>query len=140
MRKITRIVVHCAASTPGMNTSAADIRRWHVDENGWRDIGYHYVITRDGTLETGRPLEQAGAHVAGFNADSIGICLSGGLNDDHQPDANYTRHQFKTLENLLIHLSSKFPAADVCGHRDLDDGKSCPCFDVSEWWQGGNDA
>lgn len=137
MRKINQIVVHCAATKPSMNVDAQTIRRWHVEENGWRDIGYHYVIKRDGTLETGRPESQQGAHAAGHNAHSIGICLAGGLDEDNQPDSNFTRHQFTTLENLLNQLLGRYSGAVVCGHRDLADAKACPCFDVHQWWRGG---
>jgi N-acetylmuramoyl-L-alanine amidase len=81
MRKINRIFVHCSDTPTGRDVSAADIKRWHTDPkpkgNGWRDIGYSHVIRIDGTIELGRPVEQVGAHVAGHNSDSIGICLVG---------------------------------------------------------------
>lgn len=139
MRDINRIVIHCAATKPSMDIGAAEIRRWHVDGNGWRDIGYHFIIRRNGRLERGRPVPEAGAHVAGHNADSIGICLVGGLNEQGQPDANFTRAQWRELDSLVQALAAGYSITEVCGHRDLDSRKACPCFDVSAWRQGGAD-
>jgi hypothetical protein len=79
--KTNWIVLHCSATRASqVNIGAKDIRRWHKDK-GWADIGYHYVIKRDGTLEKGRALDAVGAHVEGHNSDSVGVCLVGGLND-----------------------------------------------------------
>ena len=56
MRPISEIIVHCSATRPewcASTTTAAkvaEIRRWHVSDRGWRDIGYHYVIDRNGVL------------------------------------------------------------------------------------------
>jgi len=137
MRAINRIVIHCAYTKPSMAIGAADIRRWHVEENGWRDIGYHFVIRRDGTLEKGRPVEQAGAHVAGHNGDSLGVCLVGGMSEQGQPDCNFTRAQWQQLDSLVQSLAKAYGVSAVCGHCDLDNRKPCPCFDVKSWWQGG---
>ena len=70
------LVVHCSATRPEMDVGVEDIRRWHLAK-GWSDIGYHYVITRNGTPQTGRPEGEIGAHVHGYNARSVGINLSG---------------------------------------------------------------
>lgn len=56
MRKIDEIIVHCSATPEGRDVSMADIRRWHVEERGWSDVGYHFVVTLDGTVHIGRPL------------------------------------------------------------------------------------
>jgi N-acetyl-anhydromuramyl-L-alanine amidase AmpD len=118
-----------------MDIGAADIRGWHKMK-GWSDIGYHYVIRRNGELETGRPLERAGAHVRGHNKNSVGVCLIGGVDDRGNPEANYTKEQWERLQAIVNILSHKFPSADVMGHNDLYSGKACPCFDVKEWWYG----
>ena len=78
MRKITEIIIHCADTPERRDVRAADIRKWHVKDNGWNDIGYHYVIDLDGTIEAGRDLETIGAHCKGHNQNSIGICYIGG--------------------------------------------------------------
>jgi N-acetylmuramoyl-L-alanine amidase len=128
---ITKIVVHCAYTPASMDIGADEIRRWHVQDNGWRDIGYHYVIRRDGTLETGRPENEQGAHVRGHNKGSLGICLVGG-----KPGANFTRQQWAALEKLVNGLTVKYPQALVMGHNNLDSGKTCPTFDAVAWWYG----
>jgi len=84
MRPINEIIVHCTATRAdwwaGKRTSekVAEIKRWHVQDRGWNDIGYHYLIDRDGTVANGRALEKIGAHVAGHNTGTIGISLFGG--------------------------------------------------------------
>ena len=133
-----------------MDVGVEEIRRWHLAK-GWSDIGYHYVITRNGTLQTGRPEGEIGAHVHGYNARSLGICLVGGLDGNGQPANNFTAAQLRTLRAALKSLNKKYPGAVVLGHRDLSpdtdgDGivsqhewlKACPCFDVRSWFTGGN--
>lgn len=127
MREIKQIVVHCADTYASMDIGAEEIRKWHVEDNGWSDIGYHYVIRRNGAIEHGRPLEKSGAHVRGHNKHSIGICLVGG-----KPDFNFTLPQILSLKSLLNELTGAYLNAVVCGHRDLDDSKTCPNFDVNQ--------
>lgn len=129
MRPIEGIVIHCADTPPGMDIGAADIRQWHK-EKGWRDIGYHYIIRRSGEVETGRPIEEPGAHVKGHNARTIGICMVGGRHGH----ADYTRQQWAALEALVIDLTNRFPGVTVKGHTDYDGAKTCPNFNVQEWW------
>ena len=133
MRNINRIVIHCSYTPPSMDIGAETIRDWHVNDNGWDDIGYHYVIDRTGGIEQGRPLEVPGAHVRGHNHDTIGICLVGGMSDDHKPESNFTHWQWDALDALLGELEAKLGKLDVVGHRDLDPSKDCPCFNVQAW-------
>jgi len=135
MRKIDRIIVHASATKPDQNITAKNIERWHVEDNGWRAIGYHYVIRRDGTLEKGRDIHEAGAHALGYNANSIGVCLVGGVDKFNSPEQNYTANQYYTLKKLLDVLCVTFPDADIIGHNDVSD-KACPVFNVGEWWNG----
>ena len=61
------IVIHCSATKPSMDhVDAKEIDRWHR-QRGWRKIGYHWVIRRDGIVEEGRELGEVGAHARGFN-------------------------------------------------------------------------
>lgn len=130
MREINRIIVHCSATKPSMDIGVEDIRRWHIDR-GWSDIGYHWVITRDGTVEKGRSEKVAGAHARGHNQDSIAICLVGGINEDGQPDCNYTAAQYKALNDTINGIYGRYNIHEVLGHRDLKGvTKACPCFDV----------
>lgn len=133
-RTINAIIVHCSYTPTSMDIGVETIRDWHVNDNGWNDIGYHYVITRAGEVEVGRPLELAGAHVRGHNDDSIGVCLIGGMSEDKtQSECNFTHWQWDALEVLLDDLEARFSRPDILGHRDLDRAKDCPCFNVRAW-------
>ena len=134
MRKIDFIIIHCSATKADQDIGLNDIDRWHRAK-GWLSCGYHYVIRRDGTVEEGRKEKEAGAHCAGKNAHSIGICLVGGLAEDNKtPEANYTQAQMDALFDLTEHLKFRYPQAEVKGHNDFTSKKTCPNFDVSAWW------
>lgn len=149
MRKINWIVVHCSATKPGMQVNARVIDGWHR-KRGWQGIGYHFVVLEDGTVETGRPLERPGAHCTACNADSVGVCYTGGLDRNGKPADTRTPQQRKAMAELIRKLQERFPGAEVTGHRDWSpdrngDGtispqefvKACPCFDVKRWVAGG---
>lgn len=155
-RRIDHIVIHCSATPNGRAHRATDIDRWHQARGfrrvaalipvqtgtspaaSLRYIGYHFVIGLDGRVEPGRTLIEAGAHVMGHNARSIGICLIG--------TDRFTTAQWTALHDLIEQLRDQFPKARVVGHRDLSpdrdgDGKIethewlkiCPGFEVSAW-------
>ncbi|WNH52453.1 N-acetylmuramoyl-L-alanine amidase [Stenotrophomonas oahuensis] len=128
------LVVHCAATRPSMDIGVKEIRQWHL-QRGFNDVGYHYVIRRDGTLEKGRKDSVVGAHAQGYNAKSLGICLVGGVSerDVNKPEANFTPQQYHELKFLLKRLRETYPNARIVGHRELNSGKACPSFDVQEW-------
>ena len=88
-RVITEIIVHCSATPEGKDYTVQDIRRWHKQQ-GWSDIGYHYVVYRNGHVEPGRDVDISGAHCVGHNAHSIGICYVGGM-DSTNRNAKDTR-------------------------------------------------
>ena len=77
MRPLNRIIIHCSDTTASQDIKASDIRQWHI-ERGWSDIGYHFVIRRDGLIDLGRDISTKGAHAKGHNHDSIVVCLVGG--------------------------------------------------------------
>lgn len=130
----TLIVVHCSATPPSMDIGREEIREWHLDR-GFSDIGYHWVIRRNGDVEAGRPGGDIGAHAQGYNSLSVGLCLVGGVDGMLRPDANFTRAQYDQLESLLIGLQHAYPEATIVGHRDLPEvTKACPSFDVKAWW------
>lgn len=124
---ITRIVIHCSDSPNFRADTAEDIHRWHR-ERGWDGIGYHHVICVDGDVQNGRPHYWQGAHADPYNKDSIGICLIG--------RDQFTNEQWRSLEGLVLSLTSEYPDAEVLGHCDLNEHKTCPNFDVSVWWAG----
>ncbi len=137
------IIIHCSATREGQHVSAADIRRWHLDRGFW-DIGYHFVISLEGTIEAGRDLHTDGAHCMGWNQRSIGICYVGGLDAQGNPRDTRTPRQKESLRALVAALRLVYPSVtQVIGHRDTSpdlDGngiitpneyvKACPCFDV----------
>lgn len=168
MRPINLIVIHCSASpngdslfrasvgAPGFQTPVTAIDSWHAKRDFKRTplararqnpelaaIGYHFVIYTNGGIVTGRAQDEIGAHVAGFNRESLGICLIG--------TDRFTASQWASLGDLVTRLQRQNPGARVVGHRDLSpdqdkDGivepfewlKTCPGFDVAKWLESGN--
>lgn len=129
MRKINKIIVHCSATPEGINFTVEDINRWHV-QKGYKKIGYHYVIYRDGSCHVGRDLEEVGAHCTGQNTDSIGICYIGGCTTNNTPKDTRTPEQKRALLSLIKDLKKKYPGIEVHGHRDYAN-KACPSFDAT---------
>ena len=134
LRDVQFLVVHCSATKPDMDIGVDEITEWHV-ARGWSTIGYHFVIRRDGKIELGRDLTTMGAHVRGYNENSVGICMVGGLDENGKPANNFTPFQFSSLRVLLETLFRMCPEAKARGHRDFPGvAKDCPCFDVIKWW------
>ncbi|MBO5625975.1 MAG: N-acetylmuramoyl-L-alanine amidase [Prevotella sp.] len=130
MRTITEIIVHCTATIAGKDWHVADISKWHKAK-GWNAIGYHYVITLDGSVERGRPVESIGAHCLYHNQNSIGVVYVGGLDSQGNACDTRTDAQRKSLRNLLVALRHIYPKAKIYGHRDFAN-KACPCFDATK--------
>jgi hypothetical protein len=129
MRKINKIIVHSTATPEGRDVSVDEVRRWHVEENGWSDIGYHFLIALDGTVEEGRPIERTGAHVLRHNWDSIGVAYVGGMSIDlGKATDTRTEDQKEALVDLLVELKDAY-GGTVYGHRDFSN-KECPGFDA----------
>lgn len=131
-REIDSIIIHCADTYPEMDIGAEDIRQWHI-ARGWSDIGYHYVVRRNGEVEEGRPLDVAGAHARGYNETSVGICLVGGKARPGLQPCNFTIEQWQSLAELIVDLEGRFEIDSVLGHNAVSD-KACPTFDVRAWW------
>ena len=101
MRSISEIIIHCADTPEGRDNTVADIAAWHKAK-GYRTIGYHYVVYRDGSIHPGRPIEEIGAHCKGHNAHSIGICYIGGQSADGKAHKDTrTPEQKEALLSLL---------------------------------------
>lgn len=128
-RRTDYIVIHCSDTPSMMDIGATEIRQWHTVDNGWSDIGYHYVIRRNGARELGRTLNSIGSHVKGFNSCSVGICMVGGRGGN-----NFTLAQWAELEKLVKELLLAYPEVEVLGHCDLNSGKTCPNFNVQKWF------
>ncbi|MBR0188364.1 MAG: N-acetylmuramoyl-L-alanine amidase [Prevotella sp.] len=128
MRTITLIVIHCSAVRTNQTSSAAQIDTWHRQRGFKLGIGYHYVVRRNGEIETGRPEWLAGAHCMNHNKYSIGVCYEGGLNARGQPADTRTPEQKVALRRLLEILHRHYPKAVIVGHHDLNPMKDCPCI------------
>ena len=121
------LIVHCSATRVDCDYTVKQLLHDHK-ARGFRTIGYHFYITRDGEIHPGRPLEKVGAHCRNHNAHSIGICYEGGLDADGQAKDTRTLAQRGALLALLRELKKKFPEALIIGHHDLNPMKECPCF------------
>lgn len=135
MRRIEKIIIHCSATPPHMDIGVSEIDAWHK-QRGFKGCGYHYVIRKNGEIQRGREDAEIGAHVKGYNAKSIGICLVGGLDKNNKAKDTRTKEQTESLKALVFRLLSTYEGAEVLGHRDLNKNKECPCFDVKEWFSG----
>jgi len=136
MRKINEIIVHCTATTPNWwegrssEEKVREVRDWHL-KRGWSDIGYHWLIDRDGTVVQGRPEEKIGAHVKGHNTGTIGISLFGGHGSSADDDFNdhFTWAQEEALRNLIGEIEQRYDIQKVSGHNEYS-SKACPGFRV----------
>lgn len=133
MRKINKIILHCSATPDGKNFKANDIDRWHKQQ-GWKCIGYHYVIDLDGTIENGRPLNMVGAHCKGHNTNSIGICYIGGVDENNKPKDTRTPEQKENLYLLVFQLMNLYNLSikDVYCHNQFSN-KACPSFSIEQF-------
>ena len=135
-RKSTEsIVIHCSATKSSMDIGLVEIRKWHVEDNGWRDVGYHYIIRRNGELELGRRHDDTGAHAAGYNHKTIGVCMVGGMADDNSAENNFTDKQWTSVSDLIKQIKVNYPDVNVIGHNEIS-SKECPSFDVQKWYYG----
>ena len=118
MRDIRFHIIHCSDSDYG---DVATIRKWHL-QRGFSDVGYHFVIRRDGEIELGRPLVQVGAHCKGYNKISIGTCLIG--------KDSFNHCQFAQLRKLHQSLVAQFPMLEAVPHNQFNPHKTCPNFNI----------
>ena len=126
MRKLNTIVIHHSQN----RNSFDDIKKLHVDKYKWDDIGYHFVIDKNGNILNGRSIDVIGAHVHGHNGNSIGICLIGNFDIEYP-----NKLQLNSLFNLIKNLKYKFEIKEIKMHRDFPNVvKSCPGknFDIKE--------
>lgn len=128
---VNYIIIHCTASPDNMDVGVKEITEWHKqrkDARGrrWRTIGYHFVIRRNGKVEIGRPEDEVGAHCAGENRHSIGVCLVG--------IKNFTKEQMVGLRQLCTDLKERYPQAAIRPHSSFPSArkqrKSCPNMNI----------
>lgn len=115
------IVIHYTGE-PDMDASAETIHGWHLANDGWAGIGYHFVVRKDGTIERGRPEWAIGSHAYGENSHTLGIHVCGG---DVQP----TDAQIEKTSMLIAYLCDKYGIPidrdHIVGHGELMP-TSCP--------------
>lgn len=128
---IKELIIHCTATAEGKDCTVEQIRSWHKAQ-GWADIGYHYIVYRDGSIHKGRAENVAGAHCYGHNSHSLGICYVGGYASDGKTTKDTrTDAQKSALLKLLRELKTKYPQAKIYGHNNFA-AKACPCFDAKK--------
>lgn len=133
-KDIIFIVLHCSASNNLNHDNIRTIDEWHKRQ-GWKMVGYHRFIRKNGMVENGRPLDddpvlennEIGAHVSGNNRGAIGICLSG------IGGADFTKEQFDSLTQEIKNLKKNLKKVLVVGHNYFTDKKTCPNFDWFSW-------
>jgi len=124
-RVYNKIIIHCSDSDRLAHDNAETIKKWHM-EREFRTIGYHYVCTKTRGIELGRDLTEIGAHTKGYNANSIGICLTG--------NKFFTQSQFEETASLCHALMQTFgiKVKNIHGHNEFNLGKTCPNFRVGK--------
>lgn len=129
MRKIDKIIVHCADTPEAMDIGLEEINQWH-EEMGFSPspttglhCGYHAIIRRDGVVELARPEQEPGIHCKGHNASSLAVCLVGGKTPD-----SFTKEQMSVLQTLVLGWCARYglEPKHVFGHREFNAKKVCP--------------
>ena len=120
-RNVNTVFVHCSASDNPDHDDVSVIRKWHL-ERGWSDVGYHYFIKKDGTVQKGRSLERNPAAQKGHNTGSIAICVHG-LEKD-----KFTGASLNSLKMLCEEINKSYRDISFHGHCEVS-SKTCPVFD-----------
>lgn len=119
-RLVKRVFIHCSASDNPEHDDIAIIRQWHL-ERGFSDVGYHFFIKKNGTIQRGRNIEVKPAAQENNNAHTIAICCAG--------LSKFTDAQFDSLKKLAASIHRKIPNATFHGHCEVNSSKTCPVFD-----------
>lgn len=132
-KSVKYLVLHCSATRCNQDYPVEQLRRDHL-ARGFRDIGYHFYVRKDGSCTQHRLLLEVGAHARPYNRCSIGICYEGGLDEEGRPQNTLTPEQYSRICELVAVLMRLFPEAEFLGHRDLPGTtpKECPCLDTRE--------
>ena len=121
-RTVDRVFIHCSDSDWKHHDDISVIRKWHVEDNGWNDVGYHYFIKRNGTIQKGRDLEITPSSQKGHNNKTISICLHG--------RERFTKRQFESLKKLCLEMNTLYKGkVTFHGHKEVAREKTCPNFD-----------
>ena len=139
MREIKEVILHCTATPADRKLTVQEIRNWHVKGNGWADIGYHFVIHQDGTIERGRHIDKVGAHTWGQNYGSIAVAYCGSILKKElktktklESKDTMTKEQEQAFRDLVKFLEVCFGELKVRGHNDYNKDKDCPSFNMRD--------
>ena len=140
MRTIKRIFVHCTATTATATVGSITAA---FSQRGWRNPGYHYLISADGTVTQLLGDSGIANGVKGYNRTAIHVAYIGGIDSKGQPIDSRTPSQKQALTTLLTTLRQRYPKAQIMGHRDISPDtngngkvdsweriKECPCFNA----------
>jgi N-acetylmuramoyl-L-alanine amidase len=135
LRKLDKIILHCSATKDSGTVSWQAIRRYHIQECAWRDIGYHFgieLVNDQYEVLMGRPLTEVGSHCQGHNSTSIGICFVGDFEQSPPPAAQWQAGL--KLVTMLLNVF-RLDSHAVFGHREFNRHKTCPgtCFDMEKF-------
>lgn len=134
IREIRYIAVHCTAGS--QRQTIADLQA-EFRRKGWKNPGYHYVITADGTTTQLLDEVKVSNGVKGWNYCTVNVAYMGGVDEKLRATDNRTAAQKTALLELLKRLKAKYPKAVIQGHRDFPKvKKDCPCFDAKEEYKG----
>lgn len=134
MRKIHRVIIHCSDSPDARDLGAKEIKQWHTDPvskggRGFKNIGYHAVVRRNGSIESGRPESEVGAHVKGHNSDSLGVVWVGRTRMTEVQKESLIEQIWDWIDQYGLTVN------DVYGHHELDPKKTCPNFQMDKFRQ-----
>ena len=130
-KKTLFIVLDCSYTTVRENIGRRELDRLHRGR-GFLRCGYHCVIRRDGTVESGRPVDVAGACVKGYNDVSVQVCLIGGQGCNKKPASNFTAEQRRSLTALVAKLSQRYPNAEVVTRSSLPETRGSSPLDLTK--------
>lgn len=126
-RDIKYIVLHCTATSH--DAKVESIKNYWKNKLGWKSVGYHYLIDKNGVIHQLADESEITNGVRGYNSVSLHISYIGGKDRDDR-----TKEQQEAQRVLVKMLHNKYPKAIIQGHRDFDGvSKSCPRFNVKEW-------
>lgn len=132
-RDIDEVIIHVTAGS--FNETVESIRNFHVNKNGWKDIGYHGVVTADGNFHMGRDWDVIGAGVNGNNTGTLHLVYTS-RGDDYDNNASYGKYMTDAQKVGMVSAAAEalyklgLEITDLSGHNDYDSGKACPCFKV----------
>lgn len=140
MAELKYLMIHCTDTPEGRSISSDDIRKWHLEERGWKRVGYSDMIHLDGTLENLHPFDQNnyvdGYEITngarGFNGCTRHVVYVGGRRGGKAYDTR-TNEQWEALETYVRYMILRHPQIQVLGHNDVDVKKACPSFNVEYW-------